>query len=90
MSAPCGGCPPCCSSCVFSPAPSKTLSRRRRVRVIVPAEEYGCVRPDGGPIVKASGGSIGMMRHGGRFHPVSPEGAVFLRKSGNPLAQHIT
>jgi hypothetical protein len=34
-----------------------------------------------------AGGVLGMMR-AGSFHPVTQDGAAFLRESGNRLAEH--
>jgi hypothetical protein len=81
MTAPCGGCPPCCKNCVFSADPADAATS---IITVMPKEEYGCVRPDGGAVV-TMGGTLGMMR-GQHFHPVTPGGAQFLRKSGNSLA----
>lgn len=82
MSAPCGGCPPCCKRCVFAaaPKPAPTTSA-----LIVDEATYGCVH--GGKVVH-DGGTIGLLRAEG-FHPVTPEGSAFLRNSQNPLAVHL-
>ncbi len=83
MPSPCGGCPPCCPKCTFSPTPA---AQPARAVELVSKEDYGCVRPDGGAVVLA-GGVLGMMR-AGSFHPVTQDGAAFLRESGNRLAEH--
>lgn len=88
-SAPCGGCPPCCNGCTWSPA---GLGATKIETVVVPAAAYGCVRPDGGDVVIAQGpdgATLGQMRRGS-FHPVTPEGASFLRRSGNALAAFLS
>jgi hypothetical protein len=81
---PCGGCPPCCTRCVFS-AKGNEAPHSSFVEVIS-AENYGCVK--GSYAVGRKDGELGQMRDGA-FHPVTKTGAAFLNKSGNPLAQHI-
>ena len=83
--APCGGCPPCCNQCVFDNQATALASTIQPI-IIVPAVQYGCVRTDGGDVVKADG-ILGMMR-GENFHPVNLAGAAFLRATGNQLATH--
>lgn len=83
MSSPCGGCPPCCGRCTFDPKGAKPLEA---TKTIVSKEEYGCVRPDGGAVVKHQG-VLGMMR-GAQFHPVTAAGVLFLQQTNNPLAAH--
>ncbi len=87
MSAPCGGCPPCCNDCVFTP-PDEGVRTPRGVKVVVIMKkaEYGCVRPDGGDVVVMND-TLGMMR-GENFHPVTLHGSAFLKASENPLAAH--
>lgn len=80
---PCAGCPPCCPGCIFDMQPAESASN---ATVLLSTTEYGCVRPDAGPLVKA-GGKLGMMRGSG-FHPVTESGVAFLRQSGNELASH--
>lgn len=84
-SAPCGGCPPCCNQCVFDNK-ATALASSVQPTVVVAAQGYGCIRPDGGDVVKADG-VLGMMR-GENFHPVTFQGARFLRANGNALAAH--
>jgi hypothetical protein len=84
MKPPCGGCPPCCTSCVFDAKPAGPAAG---ATVLLSTERYGCIRPDAGPLVKHDG-MLGMVR-GTDFHPVTEGGAVFLRQSGNDLAQHL-
>lgn len=80
---PCGGCPPCCDQCVFTPVAEQVPSNRD---VVVPAAEYGCVKGFGDVIV--ADGQLGQMR-GDDFHPVTDAGAEHLRTTGNPLAQFL-
>ncbi len=80
---PCVGCPPCCPSCIFDMKPA---GKPASPTVLLSTEDYGCIRPDAGPLVK-SGGRLGMMR-GSEFHPVTEGGIEFLRQSGNELAAH--
>lgn len=84
MASPCGGCPPCCTRCVFDKDGVKASGT---LDTIVSKEDYGCVLPNGGAIVKHEG-VLGMMR-GENFHPVSVAGADFLRSTNNPLAVHV-
>ena len=86
MPAPCGGCPPCCDQCVFSPQ-SVTVSGRTVPTVVVEQAVYGCVRPDAGDVVRY-GGSLGQMR-AGAFHRVTDVGAAFLATTNNELAAHL-
>lgn len=81
--APCGGCPPCCSRCVFEQNGSRTALP---LVTLVSAKEYGCVQGEY-PIV-LSGGRVGQLR-GEDFHPISSSGADFLRKSNNALASYL-
>lgn len=76
---PCGGCPPCCSSCVFS---AQAETPPTETTVVVPEKTYGCVH--GGDVVRGGNGQLGLLRHDG-FRPVTPAGAAFLRTTGNPL-----
>ncbi len=80
---PCAGCPPCCPGCIFDMKPAGPATN---VTVLLSTKEYGCIRPDAGPLVIA-GGTLGMMRSN-EFHPVTQEGVKFLRQSGNELAAH--
>ncbi len=84
MAAPCGGCPPHCNDCVFSPLPEKMVDEP--AQIILARSAYNCTRPDGGAVVKIHG-TPGMMR-GGHFHPVTERGKAFLRRNNNPLAVH--
>lgn len=84
MGAPCGGCPPCCKSCVFAQTGNPTVAT---ARVVVAAEEYGCVH--GGAVVQDTAGELGLLRERTGFHPVTESGAAFLRRTGNPLAAHL-
>lgn len=83
MSAPCGGCPPHCRSCVFGTTARKEVALSQ---VLLSKEDYGCIRLDGGPVV-LNDGTLGMMR-GENFHPVTAEGAAFLHKTSNPLSAY--
>lgn len=83
MSAPCGGCPPCCTQCVFTPNPRPLPAQHA---IIATKQEYGCVRPDGGAVVMAEG-LLGMVR-GESFHPVTGEGAEFLYATGNRFSKY--
>ena len=83
MPSPCGGCPPCCKSCVFTSVGENAAVRE----TIVSAVDYGCVKGFGA-IVTDTIGRLGQVR-GASFHPVSSEGAAFLRASGNPLTAHL-
>ena len=80
---PCAGCPPCCPGCIFD---MKAAGPTTKATVLLSTQEYGCIRPDAGPLVK-SNGKLGMMR-GESFHPVTERGTAFLRQSGNELAAH--
>ncbi len=80
--APCGGCPPCCNTCVFSSAPRGLAETPR---LVVREKEYGCVH--GGEVVRAEG-TLGLLREDG-FRPVTAEGAAFLHASKNPLATSL-
>lgn len=83
MPAPCRGCPCSCNDCVFSPTP---VSLAAGAKTVVSKDEYGCVRPDGGPLV-VHNELLGMMR-GEFFHPVTARGAEFLHRSDNALATY--
>ncbi len=81
--APCRGCPCSCQDCIFDinghiASPEETVASK---------EEYGCVRPDGGALVRSQG-RLGMMR-GDAFHPVTSAGAAFLLATDNPLATRL-
>lgn len=83
MSAPCGGCPPCCASCIFSgvgEVPAGTVA------TILSSAEYGCVR--GGDDIVHHDGKLGQMRDGA-FHPVTEAGQRFLEETRNHLALAI-
>jgi len=82
---PCGGCPPCCTSCVFTPEQQGSV--KSDAVVVVSAKDYGCVRPDAGDLVVQDGALC--QTRGGNVHPVSKFGMGFLRDSGNPLAAHL-
>jgi hypothetical protein len=56
--------------------------------VIMRKVDYGCIRPDGGDVITIND-TLGMMR-GENFHPVTPQGAAFLRANNNPLAAHCS
>ncbi|PIT91315.1 hypothetical protein COU17_00790 [Candidatus Kaiserbacteria bacterium CG10_big_fil_rev_8_21_14_0_10_49_17] len=79
---PCAGHPCDCNSCVFS---STGITKPAHSTVVVAREVYGCVKGFGD--VLHNGSTLGQMR-GKAFHPISPEGAAFLRESKNPLARH--
>jgi hypothetical protein len=81
---PCGGCPPCCNNCTFAASPKAALEQVPTT--IVNGDTYGCVRGHGD--IVTMGGTLGQLRSTG-FHPVTPDGARFLRKSGNALAVHL-
>lgn len=82
---PCGGCPPCCQSCVFGPKPTKDEVGTEK-QIVQTAQQYGCVKGYGDIVIVD--GKLGQMR-GQNFHPVDFAGAQFLQSSGNDLAQHL-
>lgn len=84
MSSPCGGCPPCCNKCVFSSNGAELPLMPKRE--VVSAEDYGCVKGFGAIVI--SDGVLGQMREAD-FHPVTPEGAAFLKQTNNDLAAHV-
>ena len=85
MSSPCGGCPPCCKSCVFDAVPT-SVKATASVTTVVPAAAYGCVKGFGD--IRLVAGQLGQMRDGA-LHRVTKAGAAFLRQTGNPLADHL-
>jgi len=80
---PCAGHPGGCKSCVFA---GTGTAKPIQSTVVVPRTTYGCVKGYGD--VVHDGDVLGQMR-GELFHPVSPEGARFLRESRNSLSQHL-
>lgn len=79
---PCGGCPPCCAECVFSPKNEAIIGVPK---IVVTKADYACVK--GFDDVVVTDGTLGQMRSG-RFHPVTLAGTAFLRLKGNTLARH--
>lgn len=77
----CGGCPPCCSQCVFSSKGEPASD----VILVQTAADYGCKKGHG-DIVRDNQGRIGQQREG-LFHFLSEAGEAFLRKTENPLLQ---
>lgn len=51
------------------------------MRTVVSAEAYGCVV---GGEVAHNGHTLGLLRSDG-FRPITPDGAAFLKQTGNPL-----
>lgn len=83
MASPCGGCPPCCKGCVFAEQGEALIPSV----VVVPADDYGCVRGYGGVVADAAG-RLGQVR-AGLFHPVTPAGFAHLQSTNNPLAGYV-
>ncbi len=76
----CGGCPPHCNQCVFSPTGEKPQGDETLVQT---AHQYGC-RQGFGDIVKDNKGRIGQKR-GKKIHFLSESGLCFLNETKNPL-----
>jgi hypothetical protein len=59
-------------------------------RVIVPRDDYACVRKGGSELVMTGSGDVGVMRPDG-FHPVTEAGIGFHRQmgDGSPIAAFV-
>lgn len=81
MPAPCGGCPPCCTHCVWGQS-GEELAKNSNITVVM--ENYGCVR---GPsqVVKTDRG-LGLSLNG-FVHYLTEVGRRFLQETNNPLAK---
>ena len=77
MTAPCGGCPPCCEKCVFS---NEAESIQQGDFELV-MEQYGCVHDENSQIV-SSKEKTGLLTRNG-FFPLKDESVSWLASQGN-------
>ncbi len=82
MSAPCGGCPPCCNQCPFSG--KAEAHSGGAVTEVVSSKAYGCAKGARSVVIDEYG-TLGLMSSDG-FHPITAEGSDFLQSTGNSLA----